>query len=1005
MTHITPERWQRIKGIFDEALERDAAEQRAYVAAECQGDDDLRQQVETLLADDARVDDFLEKPIIPLRRVRLSAMRHVVASGRPSSGRFQGEHSRPLVHSAEKETIRLLAPGTRLGPYEILALAGHGGMGEVYRARDTRLGRQVAIKVVGASLCDDPDAERRFDDEARLAARLDHPRICAVHDVGQHEGIRYVVMEFLEGESLASHLRNGPLPIAELVAHAIEIASALAYAHRHHIVHRDIKPANILLTPSGVKVVDFGLARMRQFSRERSSNDSRLIPLASPRTRPGMVYGTAEYMSPERLEGRETDHRSDVFAFGAVLYEMATGRRAFDAPTSAGVIAAVMSSQPPPLIEYGAAMPELEWVIRRCLQKKPDDRWESMSDIEAVLRQIASAGAGAPSPGVQRASPSVRRDSGTPYTRANIVTWMLVTALACVALGASALWLSPSRTPPAAVVRFTIPVQPRPTVEFGAAFSSRLAISRDGRRLAYVARGGETPAIYLHEMGSSSTSTIDGTEGATGVFFSPDAEQVGFFAAGKLKKVDLRGGPVSTICDVGEGAGATWGDDNTIVFAPSPVSALMRVPAAGGSPRPASVLQDGEVSHRWPEFLPGGDAILFAASRDVNNVTAARIVVESLRSGVRTDLIEGTYPRYVSSGHLVFARDASLFAMPFDAVRLRVRGGAQPIVTDLRMNSATGAALFAIAGDTLIYRATGVLPTERSMVWVSVNGKEEVVPLEPRPFLQPRLSPDGTRVAITVGSRGEDRDVWVYDFRQRALTRIAVGPGEDETPVWSPDGGRIALSMGQTGQPRAIAAALSSGGGQLTQLWSGRSAIHVSDWSPDGRALAWTEFNPVSGGEIRVGALDHSGPVRTLASGRWDARGAVFSPDGRWIAYTSNESGHDEVYVQPYPGPGSKSQLSMDGGQEPVWSRNGSTVYFRGRSRMMSVDVRTSPTFSASMPRTVFADTYLTDHRADRNYDVSADGTRFLMLKRARPLPPTELSVVLNWRTILRRPD
>ena len=1005
MKHITPERWQRVKGIFDEALERDAAERRAYVAAECQGDDDLRKQVETLLADDARVEDFLEKPIIPLPRVRLSAMRDVVAPDHLSSGRFHIEHSRLLVHSAAKETIHLLAPGTRLGPYEILALAGRGGMGEVYRARDTRLGRQVAIKVVGASLYDEPDAERRFDDEARLAARLDHPRICAIHDVGQHEGLRYFVMEFLEGESLATRLQRGPLPIEELLAHAIEIASALAYAHRHHIVHRDIKPGNVLLTPSGVKVVDFGLARMWQFAREQSPDDSRLLPPASPRTRPGIVHGTPEYMSPERLEGRETDHRSDVFAFGAVLYEMATGRHAFDAPSSAGVIAAIMSSQPPPLIEYGAATPELDWVIRRCLQKKPDDRWESMSDIEAVLRQIASAGAGTPSLGVQRASPSVRRDSATPYTRANILTWLLVTALVCVALLAAAMWLSLSRTSPAAVVRFTIPVQPRPTVEFGAAFSSRLALSRDGRRLAYVSRGGDTPAIYLHEMGSSSTAMIDGTEGATGVFFSPDAEQLGFFAAGKLKKVNLRGGPVSIICDVGEGAGAAWGDDNAIVFAPSSVSALMRVPAAGGSPQPASVLQDGEVSHRWPEFLPGGNAILYAASRDVNNATPGRIVVQSLGSGVRTDLIEGTYPRYVSSGHIVFGRDASLFAIPFDAVRLRVHGGAQPIVTDLRMNAATGAALFAVAADTLIYRAVGVLPTERSLVWVSANGKEEVVPLEPRPYLQPRLSPDGTRVAITVGSRAEDRDVWVYDFRQRALTRIAVEAGEDETPVWSPDGGRIALSTGRNGRPPAIAAALSTGGGRLTQLWSGRSTIHVSDWSSDGRALAWTEFNPISGGEIRVGALDNSATVRTLVSGPWDARGAVFSPDGRWIAYTSNESGHDEVYIQPYPGPGSKSQLSMDGGQEPVWSRNGSNVYFRGRSRMMSVDVRTSPTFSASVPRTVFADTYLTDHRADRNYDVSADGARFLMLKRARPLPPTELSVVLNWSTILRGRD
>jgi len=972
---VTSARWERIKKLFEETVARSAGERGSFIQEACAGDEELRVELWRLVSQYEAAGDFLEDS--PL-----------------------------LHHSVSKEGTDLLAPGTRLGPYEILALAGRGGMGEVYRARDTRLDRQVAIKVIGASLYDDPVTERRFDDEARLAARLDHPGICAVYDVGQHEGMRYFVMEFLEGESLATRLKRGPLPTGELFERAIEIASALAYAHRHHIVHRDIKPGNVLLTASGVKVVDFGLARMWQVARERSSHDSRLTPLASPRTRPGVVHGTPEYMSPERLEGREADHRSDVFAFGAVLYEMATGRRAFEGPTPAAVIAAIMSSEPPPLIDHGIAMPELEWVIRRCLHKKPDARWESMSDVEAVLRWLASGGAGTPPRGVRGVNPPDRRDNAARHAREMIATWVLATALVCVACGAAAMaWLLPSRTPRAPVVRFIIPVEPSPGAEFGAAFSSRLAISRDGRRLAYVSKRGGKGGIYVRQMGSSSTTLVDGTSRATGVFFSPDGEQLGFFSAGKLRKVSLRGGPIGIICDVGEGAGAAWGDDNMIIFAPSPVSALMRVPAEGGTPQPATALQDGEVSHRWPEFLPGANAILYAASREVDNVTSPRIIVQSLKNGARTELIDGTYPRYVSSGHIVFARDARLFVLPFDAVRLRVRGGVQPIVTDLRMSSATGAALFAVAEDALVYRAIGVLSEERLMVWVSVDGTEELVPLEARAFLQPRLSHDGTRVAITVGSRAEERDVWIYDFGQRALTRLAAEAGEEETPLWSPDDDRIAFSVARNGQPPTIVAALSGGGGPLKRLWSGRYTIHVSDWSPDGRALAWTEFNPKFGGEIRVGALDSSGAVRTLVGGAWDAHGAVFSPDGRWIAYTSNESGHDEVYVQPYPGPGPKSRVSLGGGQEPVWSRNGSHVYYRGRALMNSVDVRTSPTFSASMPRTVFIDTYLTDHRADRNYDVSADGTRFLMVKRARPLPPTELSVVLNWMTSLSQHD
>ena len=353
----------------------------------------------------------------------------------------------------------------------------------------------------------------------------------------------------------------------------------------------------------------------------------------------------------------------------------------------------------------------------------------------------------------------------------------------------------------------------------------------------------------------------------------------------------------------------------------------------------------------------------------------------------------------------MFARDATLFALPFDPVSLTARGTAQPIVTDLRMNAETGSALFAVSPGALVYRAIGALSAERLLVWVGMNGSEEIVPLEPRAFLQPRLSPDGTRVALTVGVQSQDHNLWIYDFVHRALTSLTADAGGEETPVWSPEGSRIAFSAARSGQPSMILALPVDGRGPPTQLSSGRHTIHVSDWSPDGRALAWTEFNPTHGGQIRVLALGGSPAIRNLVDGLFDARGAVFSPDGRWIAYASNETGRDEVYIQPYPGPGRKTRISAGGGREPLWSRDGKTVYFRGQGRVMSAEVRTSPVVDPSTPRILFTDIYLSEHRDDRNYDVSPDGRRFLMLKPARPFPPAELSVVLNWERTLSPPE
>ena len=904
-----------------------------------------------------------------------------------------------------------LAAGTRLGPYEILAFAGRGGMGEVYRARDTRLGRQIALKVIGAAREAYPDLERRFDEEIRLAASLDHPRICAVYDVGQHDGIRYFVMEFLEGETLAARLARGPLPLGEVLDYGIEIASALAYAHRHHVLHRDVKPGNIFLTSSGIKVVDFGLAKLRR-QLDRTPEISALETLAVPITHPGFVHGTPEYLSPERLEGHEEDHRSDIFAFGAVLYEMATGRRAFDAPSAAALISSILTTDPPAMVGHGSATPELEWLVRRCLRKHPDARWDSMSDVEAVLKWLASSGARSPLPAqTDPASDPDRLVSGDPRsgatrgrTRASRMAMVSIvgTVLVCAAAVALARsWLLPPGDSAAEVVRFTLPVEPVPTINFGVNFGSRIAISRDAQRLAYVSSHGNSTKVYLRQFAMTSARAVEGTEGATGVFFSPSGDEVGFFANGKMRRVNVRGGASSYICDVAASAGATWGDDGTIIFAPTPESVLARVPASGGTPQPVTRLRGAETSHRWPHFLPGAEAIVYTAG-DGNDFSAPKIVVESLTTHQRTVLADGSYPRYDNDGHIVFIRDITLLALPFDAVRLEARGKPAAIATDVRMSSASGAALFDVSGSTLVYRTVSTLVSERVLTWVGMDGAEEVVaPFDPRPLLQPRLSPDGTRVAFSVGELASDRDLWTYDFLHQTLTHLTFESGEDETAVWSPDGQRIAYSAGRTGQPRMILTMRAESGAKPTLLCSAAHIAHVSDWSPDGRVIAWTEFLPNGTAEIRTVDALGSGAVRTIVSGPFNARGAVFSPNGRWIAFASNESGRDEIYVQPYPGPGRPWRISTSGGQEPAWSADGTSVFYRGDDHMKSVGVQTEPAFNKLQARSLFRDIYESEHRTDRNYDISADGTRFLMLKSARPFPPAELSVVLNWHTML----
>jgi serine/threonine protein kinase/Tol biopolymer transport system component len=950
---MNPGRWHRVTEVFHEALAHEAEDRRAFISASCQDDPSIREDVETLIAAHESA-AFLDETL-------------AVGSSMPR-----------------------LEPGTLHGAYRIEEWIGAGAMGEVYRATDLNLGRDVALKMLPPAFARDPDRVSRFHREAQLLAALNHPHIAQIHGLETIYGVATLVMEMVEGVTLAERLSQAPIAIDEALSIASQLADALDTAHQQGIIHRDLKPANIKLTPEGaVKVLDFGLAKAIEASPALSP---KVRPgAASPSTRQGVILGTVAYMAPEQARGKKVDKRADIWAFGAVVFEMLSGRHAFAGESLADTLAAVLDREPdwkrlPANVPAGIR----QW-LQRCLEKNPRHRTRDIGDVWLELERPTTPSAGDAPP-----HPSSRRR----------LAWTMVAiaaaGLAGGALGAASWWRSPSlpASVPTAVVRFTLPVEPAPNPRFGAGLTTRLALSRDGRRLAYVSeRADRTPIIYLRQLESETTTALAGTEGAIGVFFSPNGEQLGFFAAGKLKKISVRGGLVVTLCDAVQGAGATWSEQDTIVFAPTSLSALMRVSARGGTPQPITALARAEVSHRWPEFLPGGTHFLFTASEgsDFDN---ARIVIQSIVTGERVELTDGTYPRFSETGHVLFAREANLFALPFDAVNLKARGPATPIVTDLRINSSAGSALFAVARGVLVYRPITATFVPRVMAWVDAAGTEEVIPIEARPFLQPRLSPDGGRVAVTIGEQRTDRDVWIYDFVHGALAPLTVEAGEEESAVWNADGSRLAISANKEGELRTILTLPSDGKGRPESLLSASHPIHVSDWSPDGRTLLWTEFDPVSGGRIRSGPADGSGPAQSLTDSPFDVRGAVFSPDGGWIAYTSNESGRDEIYVQPHPGPGLKRRVSVAGGREPVWARRGGTLYFRGPERVMSVDITTSPTFTKGLPRPLFLDRYESEHNGDRNYDVTADG-RFLMLRPAQPFPAAELSVILNWQATL----
>ena len=899
-----------------------------------------------------------------------------------------------------------LTLGAQLGYFSIVRLLGTGGMGEVYEAEDAKLGRSVAIKVLTDPILQATDRMARFEREARLLASLNHPNIAAIYGIEEAEGVRFLVLELVPGETIADLLRKGPMDVGEALSLFRQVAEALETAHESGIIHRDLKPANVKVTPAGqVKVLDFGLAKA--FADPASSADGTQETVTRHRedpTREGLVVGTPAYMSPEQARGKTVDRRTDVWAFGCCLYEALTGQKVFEGETHTDRIAAVLSRDPDWEALPLQTPPRIRDLLRRCLQRDPQRRLRHIGDarleIEDELADPAGSAA-ATVAAVARPEPRWRR----------ALPWGLALALGAVA--AVALYQGRGRSaamaPP--LTRFTLAVPPTAPLDLGE--RTALAFSPDGTRLVYVANDqlGRSPAgapqLHVRVMGELEARPIAGTEGAAGPFFSPDGQWVGFFADRTLKKVSIAGGAPLTVCEVAPVTrGASWAPDDTIVLAPTQANELQSVPAAGGTPRPLTTLDAGagEQAHLWPEVLPGGKAVLFTI-KTAAAFDEARIAVQTLGApGKPKILIQGgTHARYAPSGHIVYARAGGLLAVPFDLGRLEIRGAPLQVVQGVSMDPRFGVAHFALStSGSLAYVPGGAGGVARSLLWVDRHGNSRPITETRRAYLYPALSPDGEHLAVTI--EGTNQDIWVADLSRGTLTRLTFDQGEEFGPVWTRDGGRLALTSIHAGREPALFWQPADGSAPPELLVPEAGPPRFpSGFSRGDKVLAYTEEKARDDPDIWLLPLDDPAHPRPFLRTPFQESGATFSPDGAWIAYVSNESGRNEVYVQPYPGPGGKRQISTEGGTSPLWTSGGREMFYRNGDAMMSVALTTEPRFSAEAPRLLFRGPYEEPARPDwpRNYAVSLDGQRFIMI-RGEEEAPTQIHVVLSWLEELR---
>jgi Tol biopolymer transport system component/predicted Ser/Thr protein kinase len=873
-----------------------------------------------------------------------------------------------------------LSNGTRLGPYELVAPVGAGGMGEIYRAKDTRLDRTVAVKVLPEHLSSSAESRQRFEREAKTISQLSHPHICALYDVGNQDGVEFLVMEYLEGETLSDRLLKGPLAFDQALRFGVEIADALDKAHRQGIVHRDLKPANVMITKSGVKLLDFGLAKAVAPMGRTSGSSLTALPTqaGSNLTQEGTILGTFQYMAPEQLEGKEADARTDIFAFGCVLYEMATGQKAFSGKSQASLISSIMGSQPPTISTISPMTPPaFDRVVRTCLAKDPDDRWQTAHDAMLELKWAGEGGsaAGLPAPVVARRRHRER------------LTWAALGLAAGGLAGglASALLLSRSNPPPP--VRFNVAI-PRNT-DLG-----YMALSPDGRQLAFVPE--DVPGhgtIWLRSLDSVETRTLEGTKGARGVFWSPDGRSIAFFADGKLKWLPAAGGSLQTICDGNGTGGGAWSSDGTIVFSPDFGDALYRVPASGGTPVPVTKLDPGrqEVFHGWPHFLPDGKRFLYVARSISRDKTAIR--AGSLESpDAPVVVLADSGGLYVPAGYLLFGREGALLAQKFHPGSVRVDGEATPLLPKIRIEFDDNHMLASASADGSVVAYVSGEPTPEQLTWLDRSGGAVGTVGAPADYGDLSLSPDGKNVLASIRDHQTGTtDIWAIDLARGTRTRLTADPADDFGALWSRDGERVLFTSDREGFYNLYAVAAGGGGATETVLKSGVDKWST-DWSADGELVLFNAFEPKTKFDIWALPVRRGGKPVELLRTAFSEMGARFSPDGRWIAYASDESGRSEVFVQSSPPSGFKRQVSTSGGLVPRFSRNGAELFYVSPDRnLMAADLRPAGAkLETGDPKALF------ELRRD-GLEISPDGNRFLAV-----VPVDEASqpvtVVLNWK-------
>jgi serine/threonine protein kinase len=865
--------------------------------------------------------------------------------------------------------------GRNLSNYEILEEVGRGGMGIVYRARDKTLGREVAVKVLPDELSADAGRLERFHQEARLLASLSHSGIARLYGLEQSEGRRFLVMEFVEGETLHDRLGRGPIPADEALRLFEQIANALAAAHERGIVHRDLKPGNIKITPDAdIKLLDFGLAKA--FALDAASGDASRFPtLVKEGTESGEILGTAPYMSPEQARGKSVDKRTDIWAFGCCLFEALAGRKVFEGESTADVLAAVLRAKP----DWSALPPSTSSSVRRllrqCLDPDPNRRLHDIADADLYLRDELSEPQGS------RVSDSERRHK---FPWGTTIPWLFATLLLFLGLWG---WLRTPDRSPDVTRRLTVTLPPEETLALVRLTGARpvLALSPDGRTLVYVASRDGKSRLYERSLDGFEARLIPATEGAYGPFFSPDGDWVAFFVERELKKVSLRGGEPVTICEARDAHGGTWTSRNDIYFVQGSGRALFRVRAAGGD---AERFLGGERLF-WPSALPSGRHLLLSSQNRI-------VAVDTETADIKVLLEQGSYPRYLPTGHLVYARSQGMMVVGFDPERLETKGSAVPIPERVRMET-FGAAHLAIASEGSVAYLPGNA-NQGHLVWVDRAGKAEPLNLPPATYGTFQIAPDGERLAIEV--QGASTDIWVFDLAGGGRNRLTFEGGINRYPIWSPSGQWVVFNSDRSGAVNLYRKS-SDGSGPDVQITKSEYQQLPYSWSMDGNRIAFTQSSPDRLGDIWILRLDEDADAQPFTGGVFHESFAVFSPGGEWLAYTSDESGRSEVYVTPFPGPGAARQISTEGGEEPVWSARGDALFYRNGPQMLMVSVQLGSSFAAGAPKLLFEGNYL--KVSGRSFDVTADGERFLFIERDEESAPREIRVILNWFDEVKR--